>query len=338
MRLAFRLVPGDGESPSDFASRLATLACRDSLWGFCKDFGLDHQGIVDGSEAAVRELASLADVDAETLLRSAFLRIADDERYRYRGELLVRQNLSRYRVRFCPACIAEDLDRHAFRKEARPFRRGEWAINVICTCNCHRLRLVNLPPEKSPRLCHDTSWAMARALPDLSRFLAQAVSRDPSPFEGYVRRRLSGERTSGWLDALPLYAALQLVRAIGEIEFRGTADLVDGVSDDFDWRSEACGFEIFDRGEAGILDFLGRKRSVRRNWPRPGRPPMKLGRLYQWLFQHNRDLAYDPMRQLMLRIGTSIEDAGTQGDALDGPPPTRSGSDRWHSAFIQAPP
>lgn len=60
MKLALTLAHGHGETPSDFASRLATRACRDDMREFCRDFGIDPRGIIDGDPEAVSALADLA--------------------------------------------------------------------------------------------------------------------------------------------------------------------------------------------------------------------------------------------------------------------------------------
>lgn len=297
MRLKLTIDQGEGEMPSDYASRLATRACRDDLWDFCRDFGINTQGLVDGRTDAVAVLAELSGVESEALLREAFVRTGKAPRYIYKGQQLTRHSLARERVHVCPVCVAEDMDRREFRLAARPHRRSEWVISAIRTCATHRVALVEIGRARS----HDTSQAIAGVLPQLQVLLDRVVERAPSRFESYVRDRLAGATSSPWLDAFPLYAALQLALVVGAVSMKGRNVVVSDLNDNETWACEAEGFEILDRGEEGVKTFLDRLQSrfldARTRW---GSKAM-FGRLYEWLARERKESAYDPMRDLVAK-------------------------------------
>ena len=300
MRLHVSLQPGEGEMPSDFASRLAARACRDSLWDFCGDFGLDTQGIINAKREAVAALAALADVDLDALMREAFVRGETAHRFVHKGQKLGRVNLTRGRLRVCPFCIAEDVGRQSFRMAARPHRRSEWIIGAIHTCGVHRSELVDLHVVAQSGRSHETSIGLAEALPRLEHLQERALRRFQSRFETYVRDRLAGVPASPWLDQLPFYAALEMVRVVGAVSVHGPRVKLDALSGSETWTSEAAGFNILHSGEDGFRTLLTDLQA--QFWRRrtPWGPTTMFGRLYQWLAHEVDDRAYEPVRRIMM--------------------------------------
>ncbi|WP_294642433.1 TniQ family protein [uncultured Aureimonas sp.] len=327
MRLAFELRQGESEMPSDFASRLAHRCCRDDLRDFCGDFALDYQRIVDGDALAVDRLADLAGADAARLKAEAFVRTTVPHRYVHKDETLVRRNLARDRVRVCPACLAEDVTRHEVRLSARPWRRSEWIVLAVRTCPAHELALVDLGVDSLPARSHDTSRALAGALPHLDKLIASTTRRGPSPFETYVRGRLAGRSSSPWLDALPLHAALRLTGVVGAVDVHGPGVALTSLDADAYWESEAAGFAILDRGETGLRDLLERLQQKfvrgRTTWG----PKAMYGRLYEWLAHESDDPAYEPMRSLMVTHAAETLPVGPDDEMFGRAFPTR----RFHS-------
>lgn len=301
MKLHVSIEPGDGEMPADFASRLATRVCRDDLWAFCADFGLDTQGIIDGNIAAVSNLADLAEVSAERLMREAFIRLDASRRFLHKGEEIARRNLTRDKVKICPACVAEDVDRLDFRLQARPYRRSEWILRSLHTCAKHEMALVDLGAASEIGQPHETSLALASALPELDHLVKRAKRRPPSAFEEYIRKRLAGEFTSPWLDTHPLFAVCDMTRVVGAVAVHGPKVTIEALDGDQIRKSEAAGFDVLRRGKDGIdemLDGLQEKFwRARTAWG----PKAMFGRLYEWLAHESYDLAFEPMRQIMMK-------------------------------------
>ncbi|NGO51057.1 TniQ family protein [Allomesorhizobium camelthorni] len=302
MRLTLTLDNGDGETPSDFTSRLSARACRDSLRDFCLDFGLDAQGIIDGRAESVGRLADLAGVDQDGLLAEAFVRVGNQRRYKHKGQDLLWSSLLRSRVRMCPACMTEDIENLDCRIAARPHRRSIWIIKPIRTCIRHDMALAEIGSLESPAQLHDVSQVIASALPRLPHLLDHATRRTPSSLECYIVDRIAATAGVSWLDGFPLHAALHIAHVLGAVAQHGSDVVLDDLSDDALWQCEAAGFAIADRGETGILSLLDdlRERFRDSRYYGHGRKAT-YGRLYDWLAHENSDPAYDPLREIVFR-------------------------------------
>lgn len=318
MRLDFKLDPGAGEMPSDFASRFATRAYRDVMREFCIDFDLDFRGIVDGRTDAVSALALLAGCDAGTLMAEAFV----DEggrRYLYKGQTLTRKTLSRDRVRICPACLVEDMEHLTLRLPARPHRRSQWVITAIRTCDRHGMGLVDIGSNTDLRFGHDTSRTIALALPDLERMTSQARRVTPSPFESYLRSRLGGNADTSFLGSLPLHVVLRLTLVVGAVERHGPKVTLESLDGAECWRCEAEGFAVLVDGEAGLHRLMDRLQGAflyrRADWG----PKAMFGRLYEWLAHEDESPDYDPIRTLMKEYVNATLPVG-RADRMFGQP------------------
>lgn len=317
MRLALTLAHGAGETPPDFASRLSTRSCRDHMREFCRDFGINPQAVIDGRPEAVHALADLAKVDAEALLREAFVRVGDGQTFQYKGQHLLRSSLTRNRVRVCPACMSEDIERLDCRLVARPHRRSHWLVRAIRTCAIHEIAFVEIEKLDGPGIIHDTSRAFSNAVPRLRSYLDEAVSQSPSKFESYLASRLSGSTSASWLDTLPLYAAMQLSFVTGAVALNGPSATLDDLSDHDARQCETAGFDIVDKGSEGIRTFLDELQApFRAHRSSPG-PKIMYGRLYDWLAHDCRDKAYDPVRDIVIDHALDTLPLGP-GDQLFG--------------------
>lgn len=318
MKMPWTLELGILEMPSDFASRLSVRNCRDDLCGFCRDFGLDRQGLLDGRENAVAQLACLAGADVHAIMREAFVRIGQQRRYLHKGQEFIAYNLSRDRVRICPACVEEDLDRHSFRPSARPHRRSTWLIEYLRTCPHHAMALTAIGTGSEMATRHDTSTVLAAALSEIGSLVRAVAKRKPSTFETYVMERLEGTAAPlPWVDALPMHAVMRLSAMVGGAEIRGPQMAIDSFSNAERWEAEAVGFDILAGGEERIFAFLDRLQSSFLDGHVRFGPHPLFGHLYEWLAHQTDDPAYDPMRDLMWRHAAATLPIGP-GDKLFG--------------------
>lgn len=318
MRLSLTLDLGDREAPPDFASRLATRACRDDMREFCRDFGIDPRAIIKGEPDAVIAMADLAGVNRNRLLGEAFTRMEGARRqFQHRGQVFLQSSLVRNRVRMCPACMAEDIERLDCRLAARPYRRSMWLVRGVRTCAKHSLALAEVGKLDGPNAIHDTSRVIADAIPRLRPLVDGAVLRTPSRFECYLLQRLDGKAAGSWLDGLPMYAALHLPLVAGAVAVHGPGVVLDDLSDDEAWHCETAGFDIVDKGAEGIRAFLDELQTPFRDSRSLKGPKVMYGRLYDWLAHECRDKAYDPVRDII--IDHSLDTLGLgPGDVLFG--------------------
>lgn len=318
MRLSLTLEHGYRECPSDFASRLATRACRDDMREFCLDFGIDPQAVVNGNPEAVGALADLASVDRDGLLRESFTLVRRSKRqFRHRGQEFLLSSLVRSRVRMCPACMAEDIEQRDCRIAARPHRRSMWLIRGVRTCATHGLALTEMGKLDDPTAVHDTSRVIADAIPRLQSLVDASVLRNPSQFERYLLQRLDGKAAGSWLDQFPMHAALHLSLVIGAVAVHGPGVGLDELEDDDAWRCEKSGFEIVHQGDKGIKAFLDELQAPSRNSRSAKGPKVMYGRLYDWLAHECRDKAYDPVRDIIIDHSLETLPLGP-GDVLFG--------------------
>ena len=319
MMLSLTLDLGEHETPPDFASRLSTRACRNDMREFCRDFGLDPQAIVDGKAEAVGALADFAGVSRDRLLLEAFTRKGSEKThgFRHKGQDLLRSSLVRNRVRMCPACMAEDIDRLDCRLPARPHRRSMWLIRGVRTCAKHNMALAVVGKLDGPHIIHDTTRAITDAIPRLQALMNNAVPRKPSPFENYILGRLEGKADASWLDGLPMYAGLHLSLVIGSVAVHGPGVALDDLDDDDAWRCETEGFDIIDKGAEAIRAFLDDLQAPFRDSRSARGPKTMYGRLYDWLAHECHDPAYDPVRDIITDHSVDTLALGP-GDVLFG--------------------
>jgi hypothetical protein len=292
---------GERETPPDFASRLSTRACRDDMREFCGDFGIDGRAIINGVADAVGALADLAGVSRDRLLGEAFTRMDTTRRqFLHRDEVFLQSSLVRNRVRMCPACMAEDIERRDCRLPARPHRRSMWLVRGVRTCAEHGMALAEVGKLDGPNAIHDTTRVIADAVPRLASLVDSAVLRTPSRFERYLLRRLDGKEAGSWLDRLPMYAALHLPLVAGAVAVHGPEVVLEGLDDDEAWRCETAGFDIVDKGVEGIRTFLDDLQAPFRDSRAAKGPKVLYGRLYDWLAHECRDKAYDPVRDIIV--------------------------------------
>ncbi|KQQ85698.1 TniQ family protein [Aureimonas sp. Leaf324] len=321
--LPFELDVGEAETPSDYLSRRSVLACRDESAEFCLDFGLDFQGIVDGVPAAIETLASMAGIEAATLHENAFVRVGSSRSFVHRGERLGRHHLMRDRIRVCPRCMAEDLERLGCRPAARPHRRAAWIVEAIRCCDLHGVGLVALPFDPETDRRHDTSPRFAEAIPRLPQLLAKCRERPVRALEGYVRSRLRGVAASGWIDALPLYVVIDLSFLVGIVETLGPGIGGRELTGNERVGCEEVGMGIIEGGEASFREFLERRQRKFHDTRTAWGPKSMFGRLYERLAHETDDDAYEPVRELMMDHMNASLPVGPADRAFGRPFPER---------------
>lgn len=299
---------------------------------FCRDFGIDPRGIINGEADAVLALADLSGVDGKRLLGEAFTRFGEKRQFMYKGQHLLQSSLVRNRVRMCPACMGEDIERLDCRLAARPHRRSMWLIRGVRTCDRHGMALAEVGKLDGPLVIHDASRAIADAIPRLQFLADAAVLRSPSNLELYLAKRLGGTASGSWLDGLPLYAALHLPLVTGAVALHGPGVALDDLDGDDAWECEAAGFEIVDKGAAGIRPLLDELQAPFRSRRSSAGPKVMYGRLYDWLAHESEDRVYDPVRDIILEHAVETLPFGP-GDTLFG---RDVGARRLHSVHTAA--
>ncbi|KQT42059.1 hypothetical protein ASG43_17440 [Aureimonas sp. Leaf454] len=285
--------PGESEPPSDYLSRLSFRNARDGINRLCVDFGIDPFAVSRGDATALDEVAVLSGCDPDSLGVHAF-KLLPKEKMAYRGQILTKASAPLAHVWICSACAEEDLGRWSFREEARLHRRGEWCLASIRTCAKHHQSLVRIG-EINSATPKDTSSVMAPFATNLSAVRRRSVERAPSALESYVLARLDGTCRSTWLDAMPLYAAVQVCSMLGLVELHGASGRFSSLLDDGRRDCGAAGFAIASKGEYEIRNLLDRMQVAFRCPGSEWGPMRILGPLYKWLANPRLDDAFAPL-------------------------------------------
>lgn len=284
------------ESPVSACSRVAATVGRNAR-DFCLDMGISFAGIVEGHPSELAKLASAC------RLGSDFPGIAitgSGRSFRIAGQAFTRDSLSRQRLRVCPCCLEEDMERGVGAPLTRPYGRTIWQVASIRTCPVHLCPLVVAADDPDPCRVHDFAQLV---FPDLDRLRDEATRverRHLSGLEKHLLARLSPSGpTTGWFASFPAYAVCRMAETIGAVATFGRRFKSDKLSDN-DWHiAGATGFEIADAGEKGIAPFLDRLRVSFERSRAPWGGRTVFGRLYEWLAHDNDDPAYEPLRTMI---------------------------------------
>lgn len=296
--LPLALPQGEREGPADYLSRLSFRNGRDGLHRICRDFGIKMEDIFQGNPDAIRVAALLGSVKVSDLEAHAFKKL-DDRRTVYREQVFHPKMKTYLRIRFCPACLREDLERGSGRVLSRPWRRAEWLMADLHTCPSHSLELVDLGPDLGKKVV-DFSLMVAEHIPHLEKYELAAIKRTATSFELYLLDRVSGtaslNRETSWLDTIPLYAVVLASKMTGAVAIEGIRLSPGFVPAAASHRFSAAGFEVLAGGAAAFRVFLENLLSADRLPRSRFGPKAAFGRLYQWLAAAPHDPAYDPFR------------------------------------------
>jgi len=297
-RLHPTLALAAGESPQSYVSRLALRNGVDSARKFCIDLGLTFQGIVDGDDAALAELAELAGAPPEALRNNALRR--EEGGWRLHGERVLKVSLRRDRLYVCPACLAEDAANADISASVAGYGRTVWLIDHVRTCAKHSVGLVEVAPGK-PSQSQDFAHLVGQHAASLIRQAKDAPRRQPSALERYLADRLDGTvGNNPWLHGLEFSVVARTSEILGAVATRGREPKLGTMTDD-DWRNAAdAGYKIAAGGEPAIRAWLAEQQN---SYPYSGSATegaqAQMGRFFTWLAYSAPDAGFDPVRDLV---------------------------------------
>ncbi|WP_434722877.1 TniQ family protein [Mesorhizobium sp. RIZ17] len=312
---------GDGETAASFASRLAGRNGAANVVEFCYDMGFDFAAVLRGDADAVSRLASLGGVSAEALQAFAFRK--EGSRIILGGEVLLKSCLVRQRIRICPKCLIEDIERSPhLPPDIAVHGRAIWCVRPVYTCFRHHCRLVEIAKPERGEYAHDFSAIFFRRDLTVRQLANNAADQCPTPFENYVGERVSGVGGSPWLDQWPLFAVIRAADMFGVTAMQGPRFLVP---EDEEGKRIAgqTGFEILAAGPARISRFLVESHSrFHRAADRLNGPKTSFGYFWDWANVDLRDDGYSRLRALFTDFLIDTFPYGP-GDELFGQPVDR---------------
>ena len=295
--------PKPREPAGGYASRLAALN-RIELWELASAYGLSAQAINAGHDTAVRAVARFAglDHDQEGAMDRATPRLRGRLDAELSGQRLVHGGIHTRFFRYCPHCLAADLETGPsdIPVAARPWLRLEWLVEQVRSCPEHGVFMEQSNRTEPGQVLDFARTVSTEILPHLARLRSESVPASPNPFEDWVMRRLtSRDGAASWLDAMPVHAAISTCEDLGVSALHDAGVSMRRLTLK-DWSDISMeGFRIASGGRESVDAFLttlvGRARA---------RGRVGLKETYGYLF---------------LSLGRSVTDAAFM------PPGTRSG-------------
>ncbi len=286
----------EGETLTSFVSRLAHVNLM-TLAEFCRLTGLPVQDVIDGTENATFALSHMVDVPATQLLEHAIRR--DDKGALFvRGAAMVKTDLRRDRLAFCPACLQEDV---AAGGPVSAYGRLPWSLSAIRTCRKHSLGLCELSPPAGGAARHDWTERIRPVLPHLAGIRATAAFRPSSSFEDYLIRRIeTGSGGQLWLDGLPWHVATKVCEVVGAVRSLGRTPNLKALTAQEWHQAAAAGFDAAKHGVVGLRRFM---EELLDDFIPSGScsdgPQAAFGRWWQLLAFATPDPSFDPVRDVV---------------------------------------
>lgn len=279
-----------GETATSLVERLARRNGVNVTRSFCADLDLDWIKLMAGEAAVVAELAHLGGVNPATLLRNT-PQIESEKFYRLGSELLKSSAMVRKRLRFCPACIREDMTRAS----GGIYQRFEWQIEAVQTCSTHHCLLLEAPSgSKYGSVCD--FGKQVRGLPETFLEVDSKVEAvAPVQLQAYVQARIKGSGNAGWLDTLDLHVVTQTSDYLGLMLTKG-ADFDPKTTSAQEWiNAGEAGFATLNGGEVAFWNSL---ELVLHPVPfEQQKPRTVFNNFHKWLTYRREDTSFDPIRK-----------------------------------------
>lgn len=314
-KLEITVALGFDETILSFVSRLATANGAFDVYDFCWHLGFHHQMLDAGDENAI---AALIDLAGEHLQATKYRRVVrDDMFFVVNGERLARGTFMRHRLRYCPQCLADDIDFGHGPRNARPYVRLSWCVRFLRICPKHDI------------LLRTGDIREVGGSLDVSHMITDEISKPgygntgqsckTTSFEHYIDARLWGRGPADrWIDTLPLYVAGRLCECVGATILFGKRYESTQISDAQWVRACEAGYQIVGGGQEAFEVYL---RWMHDDfWQKDAGALGRhlYGRLYDRLDHELGDPAYDPVRQVVYDVAMNDLPLGI-GDELFGP-------------------
>lgn len=282
------------EPASSLISRLAARHGAVSSTNFCRDIGFPYKALLRGDGDAIEHLARLAGCDVNALGQVSVRNLGRNA-LRLRDEVATTHTLHRSRIRICPDCIRRDAGSAA--EAWRAPRRVTWQFVSIRSCPGHNCALIPLPAETFTLHGYDFASQIQKYWQLIER--AEPAPQDHTEFEGYLWRRVAGERGEMWIDRLDLNVASRACEVFGLLREHGPDSKLSGHSETEWARFGQSGFEVLRQGADALAEEMARMLS------RPEVERRFFSRVYgpftTWLNSRGLGNEFEPLRDLVRR-------------------------------------
>ncbi|WP_424942097.1 TniQ family protein [Aliiroseovarius crassostreae] len=281
---------GKGETANSFASRLAVRNGSARLLEFCTDMGVSSFYLGRGDPDTLRAFAELAGVEYECLLAHT-PRMLDRNLFGFGAEVIKWRALQRNRLRYCPACLAEDRKLNG---ALGPYQRSSWVLTSIRSCHFHQCMLVDLSYAGAPSDGDDFLLKLTTRRTEQGEMVIEPVKMCDLELERYLLRRIRGAKGPEWLDTLQFHVAAQLCENFGLLLTKG-AEAVRHQTTEREWvEAGAAGYRVLRNGKDALTGKL--KEIQNRNPIEYQLYRSKYRVFYQWLRDRDEGPEFDEIR------------------------------------------
>ena len=255
--LRLRVNLQDGETAFSYMSRLSARNGV-SISTFGQDQDISFQKVLDGTAAAIQDLAWLGGVPAESLAKSSPVKLKNN-RHEFCGEYFPAKVIRSPIVRGCPLCLREDAETSELRREWSMALRSHWMLPYVTVCIKHKHPLVELWNVKHPRIRYDISSRMEEVAHAVMFGELDQKPREPEAFDNWLENRLSLGAGELWLDDHALHAAATFCFLLGCALLRHAETVTPAqVRQDKYWVLYDAGYQVAREGELAIHHELNR--------------------------------------------------------------------------------
>ena len=288
-----------GEGILSYCSRLAAANGVGTLSSMLVQMGTTLHPLWIGSPMAIRSVVDHS-THPETEVRDACFKPLGRSRYLVRGHNIERRHICKGAVRYCAACLLDDLESGSGTKKTRPYARLSWLFDDFETCRVHGTTFAERRHEGPLR--HDFYNLASRDLTLVQFHADRAELREVQPSDCYFAGRLDGVvDASPFLDSLPYHVAKTLCELIGLLAEKGVAATLAGFSGDSLRNFRRRGYEVLADGEAGLEQFLLRLIRAGSSGYRLKSGSRIFGELYRYL-KHHLDEDHRPLVEAVRRV------------------------------------
>lgn len=285
-----------GETPMSWASRQAAFHTGGRVVPFLNDLGIPAADLARGKREAVETLCAKAGEDPAGVVHNSIVAVGH-RRFQLDGEEFSAEFTTGPVTRFCPLCIAEDVEGCEHPSEAMR-HRVQWRLASYRTCPKHNLPMSDIRMGKWSDMLHELQ-AMPKALAEQLEVARTHARREPSPLQTYVVRRLDGEAGPAWLDKQRVDQVCRAGEMLGGILHYGPATKAADMTEDMWDAAGRTGWSLFEEGPEAIRPVLAEilKDCLRQN----GHPSPRsaFGMLYGWLFASRLTKDPGPIRDIV---------------------------------------
>lgn len=288
-----------GETSMSWASRQAAFHTGGRVVPFLNDLGIPVADLARGKREAVVRLCAKAGEDPAEVIRNSIVAVGP-RRFELCGEEFSAEFTTGPVNRFCPLCIAEDVDGHQHPGEAMR-HRVHWRLAPYRTCPKHNLPMSDIRMGKWSDMLHELQ-AVPEALAEQLEVAKTRARREPSPLQTYVERRLAGETGPAFLDDQRVDQVCRAGEMLGGLLHYGPATKAAEMTEDMWDAAGRTGWSLLEDGPEAIRTVLAETLTgcLRQN----GHPSPRsaFGMLYGWLFASRLTKDPGPIRDIVREV------------------------------------